>query len=188
MRVPLAEILCSWLIGTIIASFFFPVGGHPSWHSESSAVRRVARQLTERCAYEANARLRAAPERLQQWLIDGLEPEGAFLPKPAGTDTWGNHYRLALHDSDSSEMDQVRIYSLGEDGKTATDGNDPDDINSWTDSNTQFYDQRQAYRLIWATLALGVLCGVVVWLILFRVLYGLLLNWNLPTTADRVDR
>jgi len=54
-----------------------------------------------------------------------------FVKPDTAHDAWGNAfvYRLpGRHNSDSFDL-----YSLGADGKTETDGDDPDDISNWHD-------------------------------------------------------
>jgi general secretion pathway protein G len=47
-------------------------------------------------------------------------------------DPWQNRYQLVY----TGQPDAVRIYSLGPDGISETEGNDPDDINNWSPVDT----------------------------------------------------
>jgi len=62
-------------------------------------------------------------------LIDyGLITEGG-IPRESTffIDPWGNPYNFFLSDN------KILVFSFGEDGKSITRGNDPDDINSWSE-------------------------------------------------------
>lgn len=62
-------------------------------------------------------------------LIDeGLVTETG-IPYEAGVfiDPWGNPYKFLRINR------EVHVFSVGEDGKSFTSGNDPDDINSWNE-------------------------------------------------------
>ena len=86
-------------------------------------------------------------------------------------DQWGNKYQLVEHDehdeswppSPSRDETQVHefpspyhVYSFGEDGKSDTNGNDPDDINSWNYDRNTFYGRQIANEMkrkyLWRTL------------------------------------
>jgi hypothetical protein len=48
-------------------------------------------------------------------------------------DPWGNPYQVVFN---TGSLPAARIYSLGPDGISMTEGNDPDDINSWRPVDT----------------------------------------------------
>lgn len=60
-------------------------------------------------------------------------------------DPWGNPYQIIemSHSSDGFKT-TVHAYSLGQDGKTQTNGNDLDDINSWNYERQRFYGAKIA--------------------------------------------
>lgn len=54
-------------------------------------------------------------------------------------DPWGHSYRWFALDSPKDSTPDFQIYTLGEDGTSASKGNDPDDINSWDDHHDSYY-------------------------------------------------
>ena len=75
-------------------------------------------------------------------------------------DSWGNPFQIVQLDMPNDEFTHnVHAYSFGEDGISKTNGNDPDDINSWNYCRTRYYGQRiQSYfrkrdllRTLWLT-------------------------------------
>ncbi|WP_149499028.1 hypothetical protein [Roseiconus lacunae] len=59
-------------------------------------------------------------------------------------DPWGNSYKLVMRqdaECDNPEF-SVHLYSKGEDGISRTDGDDPDDLNTWSNDYGQFYWRR----------------------------------------------
>ncbi len=181
MRPTLAEAVVSLLLGIALATLSFPSHGHPVWQYESSAVVGLSNSLTQYSTDEGNAKFRSDPQLLQQWLVDGIEPDGLYLPVHPETDIWGNTYRLAIDGSGLNAAERIDVYSLGEDGKTTTNGNDPDDINSWTEPSTEFYDRRLSRIMLLVYGGLGVLYGIGVWLLFFQLAYWLSPKWKRPS-------
>ena len=77
-------------------------------------------------------------------------------------DPWGNEYQICeLQNVDQQLAGDCpfHVYTLGEDGITRTDGNDPDDINSWNLDSGRFYARRVArhweseklWQTVWTT-------------------------------------
>lgn len=111
---------------------------------------------------------------INQWLSGKLDPNhpamtrlqwykggDVFFP----LDQWGNPYRCVFGKFRRPGIDRlytIGIYSMGEDGISLSNGNDPDDINSWSDWPGYFYYQRFAEeeaaakrnRQVWATVIL----------------------------------
>lgn len=77
---------------------------------------------------------------MESWFKDLTGSEDAeintkrivFIEMDSPVDEWGNVfiYKTPGHHNPNS----FDLYSLGADGKTKTDGNDPDDIASWHES------------------------------------------------------
>jgi general secretion pathway protein G len=65
---------------------------------------------------------------------------GPYLQKGIPKDPWGNDYIYVIPGKHSREG--FDLYSLGEDGESATGGNDPDDVNNWDPESGYSY-----YRL-----------------------------------------
>ncbi len=93
-------------------------------------------------------------DSLQRWT------EGKTLqtdpPELQGTsvallDPWGNPFQVVERSSHNGRR-QFAVYSLGRDGMSQTNGNDPDDINSWSEDPVAYYQREaqaesQLYRL-----------------------------------------
>ena len=62
---------------------------------------------------------------------------GPYLEKGAPKDPWGNDYVYVFPGKNSKEG--FDLYSLGEDGESATGGNDPDDVNNWDPESGSYY-------------------------------------------------
>jgi len=56
-------------------------------------------------------------------------------------DPWGNTYQHEMLEDPQNKSVQFRVYSMGEDGRSASRGNDPDDINSWDEHHREFYNR-----------------------------------------------
>ena len=69
-------------------------------------------------------------ELLRQW-TDG----GAWM------DSWQRHLQIIENENGDlrREAGRILVYSMGSDGKSESNGNDPDDINSWDDHHLVFY-------------------------------------------------
>ena len=69
-------------------------------------------------------------------------------------DSWGR--QLQLIESERTSVDGFRtgvhVYSLGADGFSETQGNDPDDINSWDDHHLRFYAGQIRNEEVWSRL------------------------------------
>jgi len=90
--------------------------------------------------------------------LAGGTHEVAYLTVPQGEfDCWRNTYkcRRNIICSDGSVM-PVGTYSLGEDGTSRSQGNDPDDISSWNPDRASFYLARLNRQILtqFATMAL----------------------------------
>jgi len=63
-------------------------------------------------------------------------------------DPWGNPYQVLNFDSSAQSSDDlIHVYSFGEDGATDSQGNDPDDINTWDSESGSVY--RRRVNLYW---------------------------------------
>ena len=142
MRFSIAHLLLivpAWVIAYQIAPYTFP-WPRVSWRHDS--VANVIREI----------RVSANNETLSE-----LEHRHSEL-----TDAWGNRYQFVeqndpgLFGSNSS----VHVYSLGKDGKTKSNGNDLDDINSWNYDRGIYYgplvnseyNQRINEQSLWQTI------------------------------------
>jgi hypothetical protein len=82
--------------------------------------------------------LRTKPEG-----VDSSVWRGPYLGKEVPKDPWGNNY-VYVFPGKNNKL-HFDLYSLGEDGLSATEGNDPDDVNSWDPhSGSRYPDPMQA--------------------------------------------
>jgi len=75
-------------------------------------------------------------------IIQSVDPE---LPR---IDSWGNPFQFRLKDGKGSFgcKNPVHVFSYGEDGRSNSNGNDPDDINSWATKPIMFYTQQRVLQ------------------------------------------
>jgi len=92
--------------------------------------------------YQLNARQLPPPELGQQALI--TRPDSLFakarwvqIMDRVQLDPWGKPYRYLAGEGLKNGFG---FYSCGPDGKTSSAGNDPDDLNSWTEIDHARYD------------------------------------------------
>jgi hypothetical protein len=84
------------------------------------------------------------------------------------TDSWG--HSIIYVSPGKSKPDQVDVYSLGEDGKSVSGGNDRDDINNWNpDYPWRKYYSRWRLRWefpseLWIVVAVLALGGLLYWI------------------------
>lgn len=88
----------------------------------------------------------ATAQAINSWLCNRHESTGGLdeeITFDAGFDPWGRPYVFVERDSSSHDTwDRVHVYSLGEDGKTDSDGNDIDDLNTWNEMSRRYYVRR----------------------------------------------
>ena len=101
-----------------------------------------------------------------------LIDSGIWFEPMALSDSWGRQLKAVTDDNGyiKSMKHSPMFYSTGLDGKSATAGNDPDDINSWDDHQRPFYNARLSRfalrTAVWRTvLATPVVFGIL-WCIL----------------------
>jgi len=76
-------------------------------------------------------------------------------------DSWGRPIQYVMDESGNLIMDDWTLlaYSLGEDGKSESNGNDADDINTWDEHHIDYYwtpirnqhMRKLLWRAVWAT-------------------------------------
>jgi len=97
---------------------------------------------------------------------------GPYVDPGVPKDPWGHDYIYVFPGKNNKQG--FDLYSLGEDGKTATAGNDPDDINNWDpESGRSYYPRGDPTRNFMRRLLLLVLLiasGIYAVSILVRVL------------------
>lgn len=90
---------------------------------------------------------RLTVDAVQRW-IEGKaiysDPQVLHGSPPMQADPWGKPLQVVERLDDDGRK-RFAAYSFGRDGISDTDGNDPDDINSWSDNPVAYY-QREAKR------------------------------------------
>lgn len=69
--------------------------------------------------------------------IDSSVWYGPYLERGLPKDPWGNEYVYVFPGKNNKPG--FDLYSLGEDGESATGGNDPDDVNNWDPESGSYY-------------------------------------------------
>ncbi len=94
---------------------------------------------------------------------------GIIADTQADLDGWKRPFRCVRnHVAADGRLVPVGVYSFGEDGHSTTEGNDPDDLNSWRDVSADFYGDRANRRTLWAVILLSLLCSTPIYLHLQR--------------------
>jgi hypothetical protein len=91
-------------------------------------------------------------DEINQWFAGTLNPNHPatkdFSYFDSRLDPWGHPYRCVSPKAspDGQSTHDVGVYSMGQDGVSESNGNDPDDINSWDDHHRRFYLDQIATR------------------------------------------
>ena len=98
------------------------------------------------------------------WLNDANKLTHANLvnsPELTSLDSWGRPIQYVMDESGKLIMEDWTLlaYSLGEDGKSESNGNDADDINTWDEHHRDHYWtpirnqhlRKLLWRTVWAT-------------------------------------
>lgn len=137
----------------VLSTMFGPVGVHYRWCNADNTCRFLEYDV-ERMAEDADGEI--DPETVNLWLAKSLPASHPWAKQlwyePREQDPWGRPYRCVRRDG------KLAIYSLGRDGVSATEGDDPDDLNSWDHRGVSWYrsEVQTADRMqfvFWAALA-----------------------------------
>lgn len=83
---------------------------------------------------------------------------GMLADVQAESDGWSRPFHCVRNQvSADGRVIKVGVYSFGEDGHSASEGNDPDDLNSWGPDSGNFYRSRANLRTLWAVIFLSLL-------------------------------
>jgi hypothetical protein len=115
----------------------------PNYHFAAAAndVRQFHLQVQYADDIDQNNVINA--DVVNQWFEQSL-PAGhsawrLLVEKPC-LDRWGNPYRCVQNvTTDAGSHSALGVYSTGRDGESKTNGNDPDDLNSWNEYPDKFY-------------------------------------------------
>lgn len=127
----------------LTSEFCFPAERYYVWTSEVNRVRSAQTLVESSVRFAINIRSKKLHvSDVNRWLKNELpsdhEASDILMDSPR-PDSWGNSYRIQL--ASKLTDGNFRLYSMGRDGVTSTDGNDPDDIRSWDESRGAFYQQ-----------------------------------------------
>jgi hypothetical protein len=95
---------------------------------------------------------------LNAGFISAVDPE---LEKSiTRSDPWGHPYRYTEVTNGASRLRDFRIHSMGEDGQSASGGNDPDDINSWDNHHLNYYNRNRLWQYLITFIVIQLMFGV----------------------------
>jgi hypothetical protein len=92
---------------------------------------------------QRNVRKVATEETINQWLDHTLSAEhwvSKELVERIELDPWGSPYKCVRNRTlDNGTVVPMGIFSMGRDGVSRSEGNDPDDLNSWDARSGDYY-------------------------------------------------
>lgn len=155
LALPLAFAL-TWMVIPIFSYSLI----HYHWTRALNDISSINREIDMRFGFLP----RTKAEMIQRWLngkLDARDPPEIPRDSDPYIDPWHNPYRVCER-VDEAGQKRFLAYSVGRDGKSDTNGNDPDDINSWSDEPAKLYKgeafrDRQSERLKFAMLWTGLL-------------------------------
>lgn len=76
--------------------------------------------------------------------IDDIDIQQLAIDLDGLNDPWGNSYKLVTRTEVACENSEfaIHLYSTGEDGTSSSEGDDPDDLNTWSNDNGSYYWHR----------------------------------------------
>ena len=138
----------------LLCLVLFPPLGHPQWVRAINPLLSAQADVTHRWRMLQYDGLDHSDEVFNRWLAQQMSAEETVQLKlydPPGVDAWGNPYRVQRR---RSPHDPPRVYSLGADGVSSSDGADPDDLCAWVKRPGAGYASRDGWQQ-------GLLLGVV---------------------------
>ena len=131
-------VLTSWPIAyVLVPNLMFPRLG---WHSGVASPKNLitsVEHIANRMHRDGNL------------THANLVSRPCFSDPRSTTDSWGNQLQFVCEESGELAVEggTVLAYSFGQDGKSDSNGNDADDVNSWDDHEIPFYtNQIQNYK------------------------------------------
>jgi len=128
------------------------------WPSVLNRTRSLAASLQQMDdSARRNAKPVATVEYANNYLAGGSDPDDLLWLLSQSVDPWGHSYKCRRNVvmPDGTVTDSG-IYSLGEDGVSASNGDDPDDLNSWDDQCYSFYSRRDTIRYFLGRFIIGI--------------------------------
>lgn len=136
------------LSALVVPVFFFPTCSIPKWSLAPPQLRRL--QTSVEWAEIGEPPL--SVDEVESWLAGRASKDIADrFGADADSDPWGHPYRVVAVAVAAEGPDRFGFYSTGRDGISHSNGNDPDDINSWTEARTRYYEHEWLWgpSLIW---------------------------------------
>lgn len=94
--------------------------------------------------------IEVSEDLINQWLASELptyHPYGVDFYIEAQRDPWGNPYKFVRDvPIPGVQIEPVGVYSMGRDGVSTTNGDDPDDLNTWDEDCHVWYQRDIALR------------------------------------------
>lgn len=116
-------------------SLFRPISYHPFDHMSLGQIRNYRLSQDFHCGGHSFSDMT-------------YEEFDRFFTEDFPSDPWGNPYVFVNRDQDGvfGMRSRKHIYSMGEDGVSRSNGDDVDDINSWSPKLTEHYDKQRLRR------------------------------------------
>ena len=128
------------------------------WPSVVNKTRFMAGSLQQMDdSARRNAKPVASVEYVNSYLAGSSDPDDLLWLLSQPVDLWGQPYKCRRHIvMPDGTVTESGIYSLGEDGISTSNGNDPDDLNSWDEQCYSFYRRRDAVRYLLGRFIIGI--------------------------------
>ena len=138
------------LIGGVAIAFAYqPAVIDPNWPRVVNKCHSIQHRIAETDRTRTNRGLDVVDvDTVNAWLAgDVSEEEQPLLGPQPELDAWKHPYRCVrdIRGADEAQI-AVGAYSLGEDGVSNSNGNDPDDLNSWDPDCFEIYANRLTVR------------------------------------------
>ena len=142
--------------------------GHPRF---LGALNRMPSLQWEIRSYEMFNESPLSEDVINRWLSHSLtaaDCQNSFVElmatRPPTFDVWGNPYRFVRREQNEDPDSEYGIYSVGIDGESGSNGNDPDDLNSWS-LDASHYWQRYRNRRAKIALVVSLIGALVIYVV-----------------------
>jgi hypothetical protein len=139
--VRLMSIAAAFALSFVLVGIFLPGPGcNPGWAVARSKLHRLKSDVE----WAEIGEPQLSVDEIDAWLSGRASKDVADrMVDIAENDPWGRPYRVVALAGESDE--RLGFYSVGRDGVSASGGNDPDDINSWTEATTRYYERESLF-------------------------------------------
>ncbi|MCA9265743.1 MAG: hypothetical protein KDA60_17900 [Planctomycetales bacterium] len=129
----LATFIAEWWDSQTLVTYRFTIA--------LNEIRKIQFQL--KWAHDLRDNSEITEDVVNQWLAGSLpdtHPAAHDLYESPGFDPWGSPYKCLPNVQLSNGVVQpFGVYSMGRDSESESNGNDPDDLNSWNEDCYQWY-------------------------------------------------